>query len=100
MMAGSKEQVHGSVCLSNQCGQVGGGLESKSFVKDPTAMSGTFQGWLIWTRFSGWMLICAIQDSFAVGAAERFTLKVPNWNTGVDALNCYSIVSLWFHQVL
>lgn len=31
-------RVHGSMCLSNQCGQVGGGLESKSFVKDPTAM--------------------------------------------------------------
>lgn len=49
-MAERKEPVHGSVCLSNQCGQVGGGLENKSFVKDPTAMSGTFQGWLIWTR--------------------------------------------------
>lgn len=36
--------VHGSVCLSNRCGQVGDGLENKSFVKDPAAISATFQG--------------------------------------------------------
>lgn len=36
--------MHGSVCLSNQCGQLRDGLEGKSFVKDPTAMSGTFRG--------------------------------------------------------